>query len=95
MALKNMNDPQQIQELWLTFTAEKTGTTDGDTTPYELLPGGANINVTSENKMRYIRHFADFKLNNQIEWQSEAFLRGFSDLIGMCDSSCFAVVWSD
>lgn len=47
----------------------------------ELIPGGKDIPVTNENRIRYIYLVANYRLNTQIKAQCEAFLRGFSDLI--------------
>lgn len=32
----------------------------------ELRPGGANIQVTNENKLQYVYAMADYKLNKQV-----------------------------
>lgn len=47
----------------------------------ELLPGGKDIAVTNENKLKYIALMANYLLNIQIKDQSAAFLRGFSQII--------------
>ena len=53
----------------------------GETKNTELVPGGNEIAVTNENRIRYIYMVANYKLNLQIAKQSNAFLRGLSDLI--------------
>jgi ubiquitin-protein ligase E3 C len=47
----------------------------------DLIPGGRDIPVTLDNKLRYIYLVANYKLNKEIEIPCRAFLRGFSDLI--------------
>jgi len=47
----------------------------------ELKPGGADIPVTHENKLEYIRLYTQYKLSTSIHDQIDAFLRGFHDLI--------------
>ena len=47
----------------------------------ELVPGGDSKAVTSENVMEYIHRVANYRLNFQIKAGSEAFWRGFYDLV--------------
>lgn len=47
----------------------------------ELIPGGQAIPVTNENKFRFIALVANYRLNVSIKQQSEAFMRGFSQII--------------
>ncbi|RKP25453.1 hypothetical protein SYNPS1DRAFT_22587 [Syncephalis pseudoplumigaleata] len=46
-----------------------------------LIPNGANIPVTSDNRLNYVYLVANYRLNVQIDRQSRAFLRGLSHLI--------------
>ncbi len=39
----------------------------------ELKPGGKDIPVDDKNKIEYIHHMADYKLNKQIKAQCNAF----------------------
>ena len=48
---------------------------------YELCANGAEVPVTTENLIRYIHLFANFRLNIEISEQCRAFLNGFRDLI--------------
>ncbi len=47
----------------------------------ELLPGGKDIPVTNENRIRYIYLMANYKLNIQLVLQSRAFLSGLCEMI--------------
>ncbi|KAH9621963.1 hypothetical protein KSS87_001747 [Heliosperma pusillum] len=53
----------------------------GEQTEEELIPGGKNIRVTSENVIPFIHLIANHRLNFQIRQQSSHFLRGFQQLI--------------
>jgi hypothetical protein len=68
-----------IADLCLTF--EVANNTLGKSSSQELIPGGANIDVSNNNRIRYLHLVADYKLNRQIAQQSAAFLEGFRDLI--------------
>jgi ubiquitin-protein ligase E3 C len=65
-----------VQDLCLDFTVaagEITGST-----PIELFPGGASVNVTNSNRHQYVHLVADHKLNQQIAKQCRNFILGFS-----------------
>ena len=47
----------------------------------ELVPGGSSKAVTAENVVEYIHRVADYRLNYQIKAGSEAFWRGFFELV--------------
>eukprot|EP00293_Proteomonas_sulcata_P020158 CAMPEP_0184314510 /NCGR_PEP_ID=MMETSP1049-20130417/74919_1 /TAXON_ID=77928 /ORGANISM="Proteomonas sulcata, Strain CCMP704" /LENGTH=632 /DNA_ID=CAMNT_0026632461 /DNA_START=46 /DNA_END=1944 /DNA_ORIENTATION=- len=47
----------------------------------ELVPGGTNIAVTADNVLRYKNLVSDYWLNRRIQQQSQAFMRGLSDLV--------------
>ncbi|KAF2366386.1 HECT domain [Trinorchestia longiramus] len=47
----------------------------------ELVPDGANVQVTADNKIEYIYRMADFKLNKQIAKQCYAFRKGLHDVV--------------
>lgn len=53
----------------------------GVTEVRELKPNGANIIVTEENKMEYIRLVCQMKMTGAIRKQLNAFLEGFYDII--------------
>ncbi|KAJ7440766.1 HECT-domain-containing protein [Mycena galericulata] len=68
-----------VEDLCLTFTADVE---DASTTrTIELLPGGAEIPVTKENRIKYIYLISHFRLSGQIKLQSEAFFQGMSEII--------------
>lgn len=68
-----------VSAMGLTFTVTKD--VAGYRREEELEQGGRNTPVSNENKNRYVRKVAHYKLNSQIEEQSKAFLRGFKSLI--------------
>ncbi|KAJ3088054.1 hypothetical protein HK102_009664 [Quaeritorhiza haematococci] len=53
----------------------------GESTTIDLIPNGATVPVTNENRIRYIYLMAHYKLNVQIQRQCKAFFQGLSDLI--------------
>ena len=46
-----------------------------------LIPGGNDIPVTKENRLRYILLVSNYRLNKQIRLQSNAFFDGLSEMI--------------
>jgi len=57
----------------------------------ELIPDGANVLVTDENKVNYVKRVATFRLYEAIKPQMDAFLKGFfsivpSDLLKIFDN---------
>lgn len=68
-----------FEELALTFSnpvEEGQGHNDTD-----LIPNGSNISVTYQNRLEYIQHVANHRLNVSMHKQATAFVRGLSDLI--------------
>jgi len=53
----------------------------GEQREVELIPNGATIAVTNENKEKYLSEVANFRLNKQIKVQSRAFSRGMRQVI--------------
>lgn len=47
----------------------------------DLIPNGRNVPVTNENKIRYVYHVANYRLNIQIRQHCAAFRRGLCSLI--------------
>ena len=45
------------------------------------MPGGGNIPVTNANRVEFIHHVSNYRLNTQLRVATEAFKRGFSHLI--------------
>jgi len=68
-----------VEDLSLTFSV--VDNTFGEAVVRELIPGGKDIAVTNDNRIRYIYLIAHYRLNQQIKIQCDAFLRGFSDMI--------------
>eukprot|EP00842_Homolaphlyctis_polyrhiza_P005792 jgi/Hompol1/6213/HPOL_002212-RA len=66
-------------DLGLNFTVSENEF--GVTRNVELIPDGANVPVTNENRIRYVYFTANYKLNTKIARQCQAFFRGLSDLI--------------
>ncbi|DBA00336.1 TPA: hypothetical protein N0F65_001531 [Lagenidium giganteum] len=70
-----------ISDLGLTHTVVQE--VFGEQKEVEIIPGGANIPVTNQNKTRYIHLVADYYLNVQIREQSAAFRAGLADVIDL------------
>eukprot|EP00644_Phytophthora_capsici_P009051 jgi/Phyca11/504187/fgenesh2_kg.PHYCAscaffold_6_\ len=68
-----------VEDLALTFSV--TEKEFGEVVTRNLVPDGANIPVTKENRIRYIHLMANYKLNVLSSMESAAFLKGFRDLI--------------
>ncbi|XP_015521284.1 ubiquitin-protein ligase E3C [Neodiprion lecontei] len=70
-----------VTELGLDFTvlSDELGERRID----ELKPGGANVTVTSHNRIEYIHLMADYKLNKQIRAQCYAFKQGISNVVSL------------
>eukprot|EP01062_Namystynia_karyoxenos_P029217 TRINITY_DN21995_c0_g1_i3.p1 TRINITY_DN21995_c0_g1~~TRINITY_DN21995_c0_g1_i3.p1 ORF type:complete len:980 (+),score=345.59 TRINITY_DN21995_c0_g1_i3:89-2941(+) len=70
---------EELQQLCLTFsyTVESFGTSS----TVEFFPGGAQEEVTPENRMRYIHMMAHYKLNYQIADQAKAMRDGLQEVI--------------
>ncbi|DBB12911.1 TPA: hypothetical protein ACH3X3_005665 [Trebouxia sp. C0006] len=66
-------------DLALTFTVADSDA--GHNREVELVPGGSSKAVTAENVVEYIHRVADYRLNYQIKAGSEAFWRGFFELV--------------
>ncbi|WFC97362.1 HECT-type E3 ubiquitin transferase [Malassezia yamatoensis] len=71
------NDITDILEL--TFAMEEE--VFGETSLVELLPDGAAIPVTNENKHEYVRLVTEQRLTKSIQSQIDAFLTGFHEII--------------
>lgn len=53
----------------------------GELHTIELKAGGADINVTEENKKDYVDHIVEYRISKRVKEQFEAFMLGFSELI--------------
>ncbi|KAI9001958.1 hypothetical protein BC832DRAFT_593809 [Gaertneriomyces semiglobifer] len=67
------------KDLGLTFSIDAEEF--GQAKSINLIPNGANVPVTNENRIQYIYLVAHYKLNVQIQRQCAAFFFGLSDLI--------------
>ena len=69
----------------ITDVIDETFTTSeerfGEMVTIELKPGGADIQVTEENKKEYVDHIVDYRISKRVNEQFEAFTSGFSELI--------------
>jgi E3 ubiquitin-protein ligase NEDD4 len=71
------NDITDILEL--TFTAEDERF--GEIVEIPLKEGGAEIEVTEENKHEYVELICEWKISKRVEEQFKAFIDGFNELI--------------
>lgn len=71
------NDITDIIDETFTTTEERFG----ELHTIELTPGGADINVTEENKKEYVDHVVEYRISKRVKDQFEAFMSGFSELI--------------
>lgn len=76
MKLKKLSD---IDAVDLTFTV--TTNIRGYPEEVNLLPKGNEIKVTRENCVQYILRYADYRLNQELKPQCDAFVRGFTSII--------------
>ena len=65
--------------LSLTFTIDLDRF--GEQQTVELRPGGADQDVTDENKHEYVQLVAEYKMTHAIKSQLDAFLQGFHDIV--------------
>ncbi|PPR05200.1 hypothetical protein CVT24_010300 [Panaeolus cyanescens] len=63
--------------LWFGVDVDEFGVTK----TIDLIPNGANIPVTKENRLTYIVLMSHFRLSRQIKKQSEAFFEGLGEMI--------------
>jgi hypothetical protein len=47
----------------------------------ELKPGGADVEVTQDNKKDYVDAVVEYRISKRVKEQFEAFMSGFSELI--------------
>jgi len=53
----------------------------GEIKPHDLKPGGADIQVTEENKEEYLNMITEWRMTRGIEDQTKAFLDGFNEVV--------------
>ncbi|KAH9492187.1 Ubiquitin-protein ligase E3B [Bulinus truncatus] len=68
-----------ICDLELTFSCDEDIL--GKIVTHELVPGGKAIQVTNENKIRYVHLMAHFRMYRQIREQTLAFVKGFKSVV--------------
>ncbi|KAI0561213.1 HECT-domain (ubiquitin-transferase) [Gracilaria domingensis] len=72
-------DPSLVEDLGLNFTVANNAY--GSVKEVELVNNGGNIPVTGANRIEYMHRVSNYRMNTQIREQSEAFLRGFSEVV--------------
>lgn len=70
------NDPVDL-DLTFQVEEEKYGVTE----THELIPGGASITVTQENKTQYIDAIINHRFVNRVKEQMAAFKEGFDEVV--------------
>ena len=73
----NSFDMEKVLSLNFTIAVEELGVTKN----VELVPGGSDISVTKENRLKYITLVSHYRLSRQIRRQSEAFFEGLKEMI--------------
>lgn len=68
-----------VEEMGLTFSVSTDSA--GHVEEVDLIPDGRNVPVTNENKLRYIYHLANFRMNTQLQRQTNAFVSGLKCVI--------------
>ncbi|XP_005112992.2 ubiquitin-protein ligase E3B [Aplysia californica] len=68
-----------VSDLELTYSCDEDIL--GQVVTHELVPGGKAIQVTDENKIRYVHLMAHFHMYRQIREQTLAFVRGFESVV--------------
>lgn len=78
------NYPGDVEnDLSLDFTVNEEVGEDGLQRTINLIPAGAQTAVTRMNRLRYIHLVCNFKLNTRIAKQSQAFVKGMSDVLDL------------
>lgn len=68
-----------VEDLGLNFTIANNAF--GQTAEVELKRGGRNIPVIAANRIEYIHRVSNYRMNIQLKRETDAFLKGFSDVI--------------
>eukprot|EP00050_Salpingoeca_kvevrii_P001802 m.179937 g.179937 ORF g.179937 m.179937 type:complete len:110 (-) comp10461_c0_seq19:23-352(-) len=64
------------------FTFEISHSVFGEVVEVELKPGGADIDVTNENRDEFVKLYVNYLLTDSVSQQFEAFHRGFHLVCG-------------
>lgn len=76
-SLSSENDITDIIDETFTTTEERFG----EMVTIELTPGGADVEVTQDNKKDYVEAVVEYRISKRVKEQFEAFMSGFSELI--------------
>ncbi|KAK0941224.1 ubiquitin-protein ligase (E3) [Friedmanniomyces endolithicus] len=82
LALKNA-PAEQVEDFGLTFIVDDLVGPEGakQVIERELVPNGAGMPVTAENRLYYINRMSWYRLQGQSASQTSAFLRGLSSIV--------------
>lgn len=80
LSIRSMS-PEDLESLELDFTISSVSKSTGRVRSFDLVPGGASIPVTAENRLAYIAAVAHFRLKVEIFMQSKAFFSGLECVI--------------
>ncbi|KAK4897106.1 ubiquitin-protein ligase (E3) [Elasticomyces elasticus] len=82
LALKNA-PAEQVEDFGLTFVVDDLVGVEGgkEVIERELVPGGANMGVTAENRLFYINRMSWYRLQGQSASQTNAFLKGLGSIV--------------
>ena len=82
LSLKNCA-PEEVEQLGLTFTVDDMVGPEShkEVVERELVPNGADITVTAENRLVYISQMSRYRLQRQSLYQTDAFLKGLGSII--------------
>ena len=69
----------QIENLYLTFSVDEDHY--GQIQTKNLIPNGSNIDVTADNRAKYIKELVYYKLFKQVQQQLLALRRGVTDIV--------------
>lgn len=72
-------DLNEVESLGLYFVVANNAF--GKVTEVPLCRGGESIPVTAENRIEYILRMSNYRMNIQLRKQTDAFVRGFSEVI--------------
>lgn len=74
-----------------TFSCTLEASREENNTVVELVPGGASIDVTDENKREWVEKLAEYRLVTGISEQAEAFRQGMLDVLSESAMELFSV----
>jgi E3 ubiquitin-protein ligase NEDD4 len=71
------NDITDVIDETFTTTEERFG----ELVTIELRPGGADVDVTEDNKKEYVEAVVEYRISKRVKEQFDSFMSGFSELI--------------